>query len=155
MGDLVFRNAETQDIEEIHHILSRVFGEHVAPGYQQEGIQEFLTYIEPAALDARLNKNHFMLLCCHNNTIVGVIEIRNNDHVSLLFVDTAYHRKGIARRLLNMVLDICRKNNPELKEVTVHSSPNAVPIYERLGFQATKEEQLKNGIRFIPMKLPL
>jgi len=42
---------------------------------------------------------------------------------------------------------------PELSEVNVHSSPNAVDAYERLGFQATGPQKLEHGISFIPMRL--
>lgn len=34
----------------------------------------------------------------------------------------------------------------------MHSTPNAVPVYQRLGFQATSEEQVANGIKFVTME---
>jgi hypothetical protein len=37
----------------------------------------------------------------------------------------------------------------------VHSSPNAVDAYERLGFKAVGPEKLENGIYFIPMRIIL
>ncbi|MGD9950430.1 MAG: GNAT family N-acetyltransferase [Desulfobulbus sp.] len=40
---------------------------------------------------------------------------------------------------------------PGVHQITVNSSLNAVPSYERLGFKTTSEEQCFNGIRFIPM----
>jgi hypothetical protein len=42
-----------------------------------------------------------------------------------------------------------------LAQVSVNSSPNAVPIYERLGFASWSPEQTVNGIRFVPMLLEL
>jgi predicted GNAT family N-acyltransferase len=35
---------------------------------------------------------------------------------------------------------------------TVNSSPYAVEFYEKRGFEKVSEEQLKDGIRFTPMK---
>ena len=38
------------------------------------------------------------------------------------------------------------------ERVTVHSSPYAVEIYSRMGFEPTDTEQTVNGLRFIPME---
>ena len=43
----------------------------------------------------------------------------------------------------------------DLREVTVHSTPNAVEANEQLGFHAEGREQNMRGIRFIPMRLYL
>ena len=61
-------------------------------------------------------------------------------------------RQGIAKRLLDEALEIC-KSKIDLSEMSVNSSPNAVEAYSKLGFKINEQEQLKNGIRFIPMKL--
>ena len=37
--------------------------------------------------------------------------------------------------------------------MTVKSSPYAVDVYRRFGFEATAPEQVNKGIRFVPMKL--
>ena len=67
-----------------------------------------------------------------------------------MFVNEQYHRKGIARRLLNMMIE-----QFNLSEITVKSSRYAVEIYRKLGFIETDREQTVNGIRFIPMKCTL
>ena len=38
------------------------------------------------------------------------------------------------------------------EEMTVNSSPYAVPAYQKLGFEATEAQQLKDGIIYTPMK---
>ncbi len=98
-----------------------------------------------------MNSNHFDLVSRKGETIVGVIEVRNNDHIYLLFVDAAYHRQGIGKTLLKAALARCVKQDPKVDEITVNSSPFAVPIYQRLGFVAMGGEQVQDGIRFIPM----
>lgn len=40
----------------------------------------------------------------------------------------------------------------EEKTLSVHSTPNAVSAYQKLGFQAKSEEQNINGIRFVTME---
>ena len=154
-NDITYREASPEDMNVVHQLVGRVFNKHVAPNYSVAGIKEFLTYIDPATMVNRLASNHFMLIAKIDNKIAGVIEMRNNDHVSLLFVSTEYQGKGIARKLFELALKKCKENFSELKKVSVNSSPNAVSIYERLGFRKTDEEQLKNGIRFTPMRFTL
>ncbi len=152
---LTFRSMQTGEETEVCNFVVRVFNEFIAPSYSQEGVAEFLKYVRPDALALRSKKNHFVWLAEAQNDIVGAIEIRDNDHVSLLFVDGSFQRKGISRELLRRALEICRRNKPELREITVHASPNSVQIYERLGFRQTNSEQAVNGIRFTPMTLGL
>jgi GNAT superfamily N-acetyltransferase len=83
--------------------------------------------------------------------LVGILEIRRPDHISMLFVSSQYQQHGIATRLFTKAVEICLQQLPTLKAITVNSSPNAVPIYERLGFRRDAEKQEVQGIRFTPM----
>ena len=137
-----------------------VFREFIAHQHSQEGVREFLKYVQPELLLRRSQKNHFVLLATIQGKIVGMIEIRNNRHVSLFFVDKRFQQRGIGRELLRRSLKICKleislKRSPELQEVSVNSSPNSIQIYERMGFRQKSSEQVKNGIRFTEMVLEL
>jgi GNAT superfamily N-acetyltransferase len=141
-------------------LVIRVFNEFIAHQYSQEGVREFLKYVQPEWLLHRSQKNHFVLLATMQDKIVGMIEMRNNRHVSLFFVDKRFQQRGIGRELLQRSLEICKleislKRSPELQEVSVNSSPNAIQIYERMGFRQKGSEQVKNGIRFTQMVLEL
>lgn len=134
-------------------LVMRVFTEFVAPGYGPEGLKEFRKYVDPAALLKRSEAGHFVLVAAVQSQLAGVIEMRHNEHICLLFVDRQFLRRGIAKALLFQALAVSRQHNPDLERVTVNSSPYAVPVYERLGFASTGPEQVKNGIRFVPMAL--
>ena len=56
---------------------------------------------------------------------------------------------------MKKAVSVCKKKRPDLSKVTVNASPNAVEIYKKLGFEKKDREQLKNGIRFVPMALDL
>jgi GNAT superfamily N-acetyltransferase len=135
----------------ISALVARVFDQLIAPEYGAEGVAEFRRYIHPAELAARLEKNHFVLICQADDVLAGMIEIRNHEHISLLFVAPEHQRQGIARALWERALAICREARPTPAEVTVNSSPYAVPVYERLGFRPVGEWQEVHGIRFLPM----
>lgn len=79
--------------------------------------------------------------------LVGVLCLRAHQHIADFFVDAAYHRRGIGRRLFEaMRRDYVRQ------VFTVNASPYAVEIYRHLGFVPTGEEQTVKGLHFTPMR---
>ncbi len=140
--------------KEIANLIKQVFGEFVAPAYGPKGVNHFLDYIEPANISKRRSEgNHLALTAKIDKQIIGIIEIRDWNHICLLFVDKKYHKSGIAKRLFRESMNLCEENGS--KELDVNSSLFAVPIYERMGFVQADSEQIKNGIRFVPMRIRL
>ena len=139
----------------VFNLVFGTFTEFIAPHYSRAGILEFLKYIRPGSLLGRLQKDHFFLLATAQRKIIGIIEVRGNIHISLLFVDKQFQKRGIARELLRRTLRICVKEKPDLSKITVNASPNSVRIYQRLGFRPAGSEQVKRGIRYTPMTLTL
>jgi predicted GNAT family N-acyltransferase len=139
----------------VSDLVTSTFQRDVAPLYAQEGIREFLSYVDPVALRDRGSRNHMILVASQDEAIVGVLELRDSCHVSLLFVEMRHQRQGIGRLLVNEALRFIRTHHPETQEVTVNSSPNAVEAYKRFGFQVRGKLQVKHGIGFVPMTLRL
>lgn len=148
---IVYRPMEPADAEAVSRLIVDVFTEVIEPEHTDEGRSEFLRYVRPDALVERTRSNHFVLVALARERPAGVIELRDNDHVSLLFVDTRHQRRGIARELLARALAVARPARPGLDRVTVNTSRFGVPAYERLGFRQTGPERTVNGIVFIPM----
>ena len=146
------RRLNEDDVISAAELAWRVFSEFEAPEYSEEGIAEFQAYIEPSFIVHRMTSGRFWLWgAFERGKLVGVIAIKPPLHISLLFVDKQYHRRGIARSLLGAVL-----NSQTLiaghDRITVNSSPYAVKIYQCLGFAPTDTEQTVNGLRFTPME---
>lgn len=154
-GPIVYKEMKRGEEGLVFAFVSGVFNEFIAPEYSQEGVEEFMKYIQPDKLASRAQGNHFSLIAELGSEIVGVIEIRNYSHVALLFVDSRFQRRGVGRELLRKALEICRRNDSSLSQLSVHASPNSITAYERMGFKPTDVEQCVNGIRFVPMTLPL
>jgi len=64
-----------------------------------------------------------------------------------LFVDDRYHKNGIAKNLVSLSI-----KRAKVTDIGVNSSPYAVDIYKKMGFEQLDEEQEREGIRSIPMK---
>ena len=119
-----------------------VFCEFEAPEYSEEGIREF----RAALKDDRRNSAMRFYGAVENEELVGVLAMREPQHIGFFFVKAACHRRGIGRSLFEaMRKDYVRQ------EFTVCSSPYAVEVYRRLGFQPTDTEQVTNGLRYTPM----
>jgi ribosomal protein S18 acetylase RimI-like enzyme len=141
--------------QEVCALVIRVFNEFVAHQYSDNGIQEFLKYVEPHCLSERSQEDDFVVLAISHGKVVGMIELVKNSHISLFYTERNHQRIGIGRELLRKALEFCISDEPTLTRITVNSSPNAVNIYEKLGFYVMKPEQVKNGIRFVPMRLKI
>ena len=151
----ILRTMNPGEEVEVSNLVARSFNEFIAPDFPDEGIEEFFGYSNPRALVKRSEGNHFVLVAEAEGSIAGMIEIRERKHISMLFVDKAFHRRGIAKGLLTAALDRIESGGRAPKKVTVHSSRFAVPFYESLGFVRTEEEKIIHGVIHIPMALVL
>lgn len=152
---LVIKICEMMHGEEtvVSEIVAKVFQKYIAPGYSNRGIEEFNNYLQPDFIERRYRNQNLFYLAKDEERVIGMIELKDRNHISLLFVDDEYHKKGIAKQLFQCVLERIKHDGNVVDEITVNSSPYAVDIYEKMGFYKIEEEQEKNGIRFIPMKL--
>ena len=146
------RDGEERSVCDLVH---RVFDLSVAPLYTKRGHRNFKKYADHKKMSARVNSDHFVFMALADSDIVGMIEMRRHRHVSLLFVAPEFQGKGIGGELLGKAVELCRTTDPQLREVTVNSSPNALRAYERMGFVSTGGNQVINGVRFVPMKKEL
>ena len=137
--------------ERVCALVERVFNEFVAPDYSPEGVEEFFKFAAPAALRNRNGEHHMVILAEEETELAGVLEARDCNHISLLFVERKFHRKGIAKALLRQAAVECLRRRPDVRMITVNSSPFAVPAYRKMGFLETGPSREVNGIIFVPM----
>ena len=86
--------------------------------------------------------------------LVGIISLRNETHISLLFVDASYHKKGIGRSLIEYLGNYVFLEEG-CQKMTVNAAPYAVEFYHKLGFYDRGLEQTNDGIRYTPMEKKL
>jgi GNAT superfamily N-acetyltransferase len=147
--DIHYRSMQKGEEAKVCSLVENVFNEFVAPDYEIEGNNEFFKFANPLALAERTSTEQLVIVAEQGSDFVGIIEMRNYDHIAMLFV--SLRGKGIGKELINRAVEECRKRKPELKRMMVNSSPFAEPIYSRMGFKSTGPFQKKNGIIFEPM----
>ncbi len=155
MKNIIFRKMFKGEESTVNTLIEKGFNEFIGPEYSKEGIQEFKKYVNPNSLLSRKENGSIFIVAVDEKNIIGMVEIRNLTHVSLFFVDKKYHGNGIGGALTKRAIEECKSINPNIKTFTVNSSPYAKKIYEKLGFEQTQGEQMKSGLRFIPMALTL
>ena len=127
----------------------RVFDEFVAPDYSEEGHNTFHKVTEPEENISRWQAGEYVFYGAFDgDNLIGTAASRmRGSHIMLLFVDKAYHRRGIARALINALME----NAPGGK-LTVNASPYAEEAYKRMGFVSMGDAVTRDGMTFIPME---
>ena len=95
-----------------------------------------------------------MFVAMHDSRLIGLITIRNESHVSLLFVDEIYQKKGVGRALMKYLCNYLL-SEAGINRITVNSSPYGVGFYHRMGFRDLGPEAENDGIRYTPMEFIL
>jgi ribosomal protein S18 acetylase RimI-like enzyme len=139
------------EAEAVSNLVLNTFSTFIAPGYSDEGKLTFTAFVQPQRIVERHNSGHFTLVAESEGMIVGMIQVRRPSHVLLLFVDGQEHRRGVARRLVETALEKICSEEAAVNEVTVNSTPYAVEVYRRLGFEYAGGEESREGIVFTPM----
>ena len=139
------RRLSREEIPAALELCWRVFLEFEAPVYSEEGIAAFRASLDDQERIRRLR----FYGAFHEDVLVGVLCMREPQHIGGFFVDTHYHRRGIGKKLFAAM-----RQDYEKQAFTVNASPYAVEVYRHLGFVPTDEEKTVDGLRFTPMKYP-
>lgn len=139
------------DLKKTLGLVKKVFDEHEAKVYGKEGTNNFYKFIDYDNIKKELDNNMEIIVAKKNEDIIGMIGMKNKQHISMLFVDSDYHKQGVGTSLFKYAMFYCTYKEPT-KRITVNSAPSAVGFYKKLDFRDISEEQLVDGIRFTPME---
>ncbi|WP_157151524.1 GNAT family N-acetyltransferase [Brachyspira sp. SAP_772] len=149
-NDFEIEKAQLEDLEEISNLAKRIYLKYNSSLDTDEGINNILTFINYDNLLMRTYIDGSLILKAKDikkNIIIGFIEIRNYNHISLLFIDDEYFRLGLGKSLFEKVKDIMPSD-----KYSVNSSDYAVDFYKKLGFVAIYDNiKVENGVHFHPM----
>ena len=146
------RRATTKDIADISALMTRSAKEFIINEFSAEGRKVFLNLIRKNVIRDYMETGFVYHVAEIDDRIVGVIGMKNNNHLYHLFVDSLYHGRGIACTLWQYVMKkIVEKQ--DVKEFIVNSSNYAIGMYEAFGFVQTEPMQEKNGVLYNPMVL--
>ena len=167
-----FLHGTEDDWEDAMALAWRVFQRYDAKDYPPRGAESFLEFISGQDLKRMFMVGRYRLFVAKDGeTMVGLISVRESNHLSLLFVDEKYHGLGVGRALMECVKDYLweREEYPLENEaekildllyvkepdhyVTVFAAPGAVTFYKKLGFRQIGAQEETDGIIYVPMML--
>jgi ribosomal protein S18 acetylase RimI-like enzyme len=151
------RSLATDDIPAVAALLRRAAEEFILHESAPEDAVVFLTEQGEDAVRAFLAQGFVYHVAEVDGALAGFIAIRERSHVYSLYVDKAFHRRGIARRLWETAREHALDEAPGTDHpgaFTVNSSNHAVPFYAALGFVPTAPMQV-SIVRYNPMRLVL
>lgn len=129
----------------------RTFLQFDGQDYTREGIRSFFDFITDEDLyTAFLRGEYQMMVALAEGRIIGAGSLRNRNHLSLLFVDGAYHHMGVGSTILIRLCDYLEHEMGE-KYMSLKAAPYAVDFYRKLGFRTVRPEEEHSGIRVTAM----
>lgn len=148
---LTFSQATAADYPQIVALVKKVFDATVGVNYTPQGREAFYRHIELDAFTKRQTGDCLTFVAKDGEKVIGMLELKNYQQLSLFYVDQAYQHQGIGRHLLADAVAAGQAHNPQLKELAVKTSIFACPIYQGLGFTMTGESEEQNGVQFTKM----
>ncbi len=137
------REVNVKDIDE----LSRLSNSLLTFLFEEEAPQWFVDELLPKAYEERiLDKKYEQFVYVIEEKIVGIFTIKDKNQIFHLFVDSKYHKRGIAKKFWEFT-----KTNYEIKNMKVNASLYAIKVYESFGFVKDGEEKFFKGLRYQPM----
>lgn len=120
--------------------------------YTEEGIRKFFEFITDDDLyRAFLRGDYQMLVALDEERVIGAASVRSRNHLSLLFVDEEYHRRGVGRALMKRMCEYLKLEAGE-RYMSLMAAPYAVNFYRKLGFRIVRPEGEYSGIRVTSME---
>ena len=148
------RKITNSEVGEALSLALEVFMQFEAPDYKPEGVETFKRdIVENKDFIAKCRSGACPIYAAFDNgKIIGMIGMRESrTHINLVFTKKEYHRQGVATAIFKFLLS----DNHGLSEITLNSSPYALPFYLKLGFVPQSEELEQDGIRYTPMKFTI
>ena len=151
------RRLRPDEVNEALDLAMATYLEFEAPDYGPEGVTTFHRdiYDNEAFRAACLDGTNRMWGALDGERIIGLMAMRGESHIVLVFTHRDYHRQGVASAILRALLADVRRENPALRRLTLNSSPYGLPFYLYAGFQPADVEKTINGIRFTAMTYDL
>ncbi len=138
-----FEKLPIEKNSECLELVWNVFQEAEASIFTSEGILEYKKTID----ETRELNNITFYGALENEKIVGVLGMRENNHIGYFYIATDYQRQGIGKSLFKLM-----KSDYENKVFTVNAMPTGVNAYSRLGFVQSGDLVNNNGVISTPMK---
>lgn len=149
---LEIRRIKEHELEKTLVLVWEVFQSEIAASYTEEGVQEFLKFIDYNFMKDLYNKGEIIFWGAFEEELIGTVAVGCDGHISLFFVKNEYQGLGIGKSLFQMMYNYCVEEL-KVKKITVNAAPGSVMKYIHMGMRQIGREEEKSGIRSVPMEM--
>ena len=129
------RNAYRDEWDDAMTLAWKTFMKFEADIYTDEGIQNFEDFITDTTLHRMFLMGVYqMFVALDRKQIVGMLTLRNNSHISLLFVDEKYQNRGYGTRLMAHWERDMKSQGYGMVLISTQVDETAQHFYRRLGY---------------------
>ena len=146
------RLATEEDARAISELIVPLVEKFITPDFSAAGRNHLLKALDETSIRMYLSRHFRFHVYEENAEILGVVAMRDNQHLFNLFVGERAHRRGIGRTLWETARDACLAAGGD-GVFTVFSSRNAVGVYRRFGFERVGPEMVRDEVICVPMRL--
>ncbi len=151
---VVKRLSDREDIRASFQLAEEVFMQFEAPEFSQRGTDSFLGFLWGKRVQEMIEDGSFVIWGCYcEGQLAGMLAMRDFQHISLAFVKSDFHRRGIGRMLFTQAKKYAASHLK--RKITVNASPYGLPFYRALGFVETDMENVVDGVRSTPMAVKI
>lgn len=149
---LIIRHAVPTDADRISQLICGV-ADCCTVTPAGDGAELFFSSISVPAIGGYIASANFLYLVgLLDDTLTGVVAVRDARHLFHLFVAPACQDQGIGTALALRSIELSLAATPS-ETFMVNSSLPAVPFYERLGFLPQGPGIEDKGVAFVPMQM--
>ncbi|WP_282195590.1 GNAT family N-acetyltransferase [Thomasclavelia cocleata] len=127
-----YRLIRENEIDTVIKLIDKVVKECVCLDFEIERKSDFY-----------LNKYSLTYVCLDDNKIVGMVSLTNGNYLNLLFVDKEYRRRGIGKKLVEII------DNLVLEDLEVNVGAYAKSFFEHIGFSLKVDFEKKDTYSMI------
>lgn len=133
--EVLIREYKSSDCEALIQLFTDTVNTINSKDYDEEQLNAWTDSADLEEWDKSL-RNHYSLVACKNNKIIGFGDIDKTGYLDRLYVHKDFQRKGIAAALCN-----------ELEQsvdgsIITHASVTAKPFFEKRGYKVLKKQQV-------------
>lgn len=149
---LEIRRIKEEELGQALKLVWDVFEQEIKPSYSEEGVQEFLRYIDYNFMNELYTKGDIIFWGAFEEELIGTVAVRTDGHISLFFVKNEYQGQGVGKALFQMMYNYCVEEL-KVKKITVNASPQSVAKYIHMGMRQMGNMEERCGIRSVPMEM--
>ncbi|WP_428025141.1 GNAT family N-acetyltransferase [Arcobacter sp.] len=137
------RKVNLNDVDDLSKLSNSLLGFI----FEKDAPKWFVDEISSKAFKERiLDKTYEQFVYIIDKKIVGLLTIKDKNQIFHLFVDSNYHKKGIAKKFWEFT-----KMTYNTENMKVNASLYAIKVYESFGFVKQGEEKLFQELKYQPM----